>query len=79
LLPAGTLLVKDRSHLAHEEFFSNHSVLTEQQKHDTADFYIFQEEVHLLGCEGCVTHASSTLPRAVCSWWLVWLLCLRQP
>lgn len=45
LLRAGTLLVKEGSHAAHEEFFANVTVLTPEQKAATADFYQFQPEV----------------------------------
>ena len=41
---AGTLLVKDGSHSSHEDFFQNATVLTEEQKQKTEDFYKFQDQ-----------------------------------
>lgn len=41
---AGTLLVKDGSHASHEDFFEKATVLTEEQKQQTKDFYMFQDE-----------------------------------
>jgi hypothetical protein len=41
---AGTLLVKDGSHGSHEAFFEEASVLTPEQKQQTADYYQFQKQ-----------------------------------
>ena len=41
---AGTLLVKDGSHASHEDFFENATMLTKEQKQQTKDFYMFQDE-----------------------------------
>lgn len=41
---AGTLLVKDGSHSSHEDFFRNATVLSEEQKQKTEDFYKFQDQ-----------------------------------
>ena len=41
---AGTLLVKDGSHSSHEDFFQNATVLSEEQKQKTEDFYKFQDQ-----------------------------------
>ena len=41
---AGTLLVKDGSHSSHEDFFQNATVLNEEQKQKTEDFYKFQDQ-----------------------------------
>jgi hypothetical protein len=40
----GTLMVKDKSHLAHSDFFDQHTVLTPAEKADIGDFYKFQPE-----------------------------------
>lgn len=40
----GTLLVKDGSHASHEDFFENATMLTKEQKQQTKDFYMFQDE-----------------------------------
>ncbi|KAL0049348.1 hypothetical protein WJX82_000098 [Trebouxia sp. C0006] len=40
----GTLLVKDGSHSSHEDFFQNATVLSEEQKKQTEDFYKFQHQ-----------------------------------
>lgn len=40
----GTLLVKDGSHAAHEQFFATASVLTPEEKLRTGDFYKFHPE-----------------------------------
>ena len=40
---AGTLLVKDGSHSFHEDFFQNATVLSQEQKQQTKDFYKFQD------------------------------------
>lgn len=45
VLCAGTLLVKDGSHSGHEQFFATESVLTEEEKLTTADFYQFHPQV----------------------------------
>ena len=42
---AGTLLVKDGSHVAHERFFETASKLTPEEKSSTGDFYKFHPEV----------------------------------
>lgn len=39
----GTLLVKDGSHSFHEDFFQNATVLSQEQKQQTKDFYKFQD------------------------------------
>ena len=40
----GTLLVKDGSHASHEDFFQNATMLSEEQKKQTEDFYTFQHQ-----------------------------------
>ena len=40
---SGTLLVKHRSHSSHEDFFENVTVLSDQEKQQTEDFYMFQD------------------------------------
>ncbi len=37
-------MVKDKSHLHHHEFFQNHTCLSPEQKANTEDFYIFQQQ-----------------------------------
>ncbi len=44
IMSVGTLLVKDGSHLSHEDFFQNATVLSEEQKKQTEDFYKFQHQ-----------------------------------
>lgn len=40
----GTLLVKHGSHSSHQDFFENATVLSEQEKQNTEDFYMFQDQ-----------------------------------
>ena len=40
----GTLMVKDKSHLAHSDFFDHHTSLTQEEKAAIGDFYKFQPQ-----------------------------------
>ncbi len=44
IMSAGTLLVKNGSHSSHEDFFQNATVLSQEQKKQTEDFYMFQHQ-----------------------------------